>query len=775
MTEIQPIGAPFADRFSVEPFPLVANTVHTPLETHSFLPGLRPAPEIVPAPQPLYESPAPVALAHTPTVEGIIFDESKQVWREKTGHDYLTVNDHMPPGMIGDFDRKAFDVTPQTVSADRTPRNIRETVSNVWNAAKDRVRGLMPHFDKKARVALSGVATLAALAACGGAVQPGFTPEVSMAQTPTTATLPTKEPTIAATLFVSPTPPASPSPEPLPRPSATPDFSIEPVKLEVGMSMVQELSKTESGKVFLARVDALAAALVSTRANVLDNFDVSQATDPSTNQSVYTYANVRPGGGFGGFSVTSGLDTGAFFGPDIKEFKSKPGDPSNTQYPVLLLDGKEFVVSTSFARTVAGDTVTKIVPSLFAREFTAVNANGVVLAKASMDIDASPIRNKEGKPLPDWKLVDANGAVINSSTGITSTAAVTKSTGIEQSTGITNTPPLSTTAEASIPLTDTTKTITTTVPPPTAESATPVTVTGHLSVTVTPPPDVLTSTEKLTSTVLTEIKRTEGDKETTYTFNPKESGGVGKVSMLNITFADGKTGRPDFTPKALDGFNKMTLSALVINQQLAKNGVLPKPEEMPALLAKLQEDITANKPIDLNMALAKAGTDTLSPNPTILQPKNGAIEIAVVDADNPPPGCTAIKVGESNDKTPYNVVVCTEGNMVYLGVDLSNIVPQYKANAGRTSAVTSAWLREISGSQMVLARMGDLTPEKTGKDDGGKTIGNTDDPLYEAADWAASLRSKVPSKEISHLFPSYETFDHFDQGKLVMEAAFKVE
>jgi len=314
-------------------------------------------------------------------------------------------------------------------------------------------------------------------------------------------------------------------------------------------------------------------------------------------------------------------------------------------------------------------------------------------------------------------------------------------------------------------------------------SATPFTTTATVTAPITGS-ETLTRTE-LAPTILTEIQRSEGVSDTTYRLNAKESGGVGQISIANITFKDGMTARPDFTPKAVAGLSDMTLAALVINQSLSvRNGGLPNPEDMPALLAALKSNIAANKPIELNMVrVSDPGTFKLMPYPTRLQPIGGALNIKVVDADNPqglPPDCDIITTGTNTvDGTLLNVIACVGENTIYLGVDPSVVRATYNSNDNKPVAVTSSWLIKAPESLMSLAMVGATNPYRIAKNqsDGGALFGTQgSDPTSAAADWGAPLRGKEPTKSISKLFPGLEKFVHKgDDGKYVIDAIFKVQ
>lgn len=194
--------------------------------------GIHPAPAPVELPHQYYESPVALGPAHpSKAMGGAIFDQSIGTWRPRTGLDVATTTTGLPPGMEGDFVRTAeqrgqiaaeLEARQQKESfaalsgseqlsvkvydlvraAERVPQNIRKVVTTVWEQAN----GLIPRINTKFNVALSAAASMAALAACGGALpkSPEPTPTPRIVQT-----VDVVKPTATATTpFETPTPPA---------------------------------------------------------------------------------------------------------------------------------------------------------------------------------------------------------------------------------------------------------------------------------------------------------------------------------------------------------------------------------------------------------------------------------------------------------------------------------------------------------------------------------------------------------------------------------------
>jgi hypothetical protein len=303
------------------------------------------------------------------------------------------------------------------------------------------------------------------------------------------------------------------------------------------------------------------------------------------------------------------------------------------------------------------------------------------------------------------------------------------------------------------------------------------TVTGTVatpepSLTPVPSPDA-------TPTILKEFKRVEGAGETTYILNPKESGGISKISIPNINLKNGETARADFDPQALAGINDIALSALVINERLAAGKSVPNPEEMPALLAALRADIAANKPIPVTLArpqfedkfvLVPAGVVTL-------QPQNGAVSVRIVDSDAPPSlpsGCSAVVTGRSiSTGSPAHTLACVSGSEIILGVDPTQAGVTYAANNGNRLAVPTEWVSQLSRAAIYLARQGEINERKVKGSDGGNTFGNPNTSVTNLqADWEAFSRNENTSLAIPLALPRYQTFLDRQEGKPVIHAAF---
>ncbi len=573
---------------------------------------------------------------------------------------------------------------------------------------------------RRNRTLATGAAALAAasfLSACGGAAQPGLTPKVEYAPTSTAAPTATRiEPT--ATIFASPTPPATLRPPEI-RPSVTPDPNT------LSKITFAQFEKMQGAAPLVGALRAF-----SDTRRIGANFDAAgkptfDGVDLSIASQVDAQGKVKPEGSFPYFTVKNGPDSGVvqrgtFYAPAFDAEQNPDGSFAFKFYekedPVVLLP-------TTLQKLLGVSDAIRVVPDLRNGRFSVVrlsadgNPADVVAWTSLLNFDHLT---------PDqmvWVRPNNEAPPIKPSTGITPT----------------------------------------------------VDVTGTAPITGS---ETLTRTE-LAPTILTEIQRSEGVSDTTYRLNTKESGGVRQISIANITFADGKTARPDFTPKALKGLSDMTLSALVINQSLSTTGNLPDSEDMPRLLEELKKDIAAGKAVDLNMVRVEPGTFVLKPYPTKLQPKDGGINIEIVDADGAklPQDCDRITLGTNTDGTAMHTVVCAIGNTVYLGIDSSNVRPSYNANAGSPTSVTTPWTRGLGQAQMGLAMIGRVTEKRLGKgrSDGGSLYGTGGaNPVDAGSDWAAFLRGTTPTEPISRLMPNFQTFANIVDGKQDINAKFNI-
>jgi len=719
--------------------PSIDHAVMTVPGNHTRLPGIHPAPAPVELPHPYYESPVALGPAHpSKAMGGAIFDQSIGTWRPRTGLDVASKATGLPAGMEGKFiptpayaaqleaeampqltpeDRIASGVYDIVKWAEDAPQNIRDAVTAAWDSAK----GWIPRINTKFKVALSLSASAYALAACGGAApQPVSTPEIRYAATSTAVPTATRiEPT--ATIFASPTPQATLRPPEI-RPSVTPDPNT------LSKITFAQLETMPSAAPLIGALRALSDTRL-----IAANFDVSgrptfAGVDLSIASQVDAQGKVKAEGSFPYFTVKDGPDTGvvqkgAFYAPAFDAEQNPDGSFVFKFYenekPVVLLP-------TTLQKLLGVSDAIQVMPDL---------KNGR-LSVVRLDKDGRPADLVASTSILNFDHLTPDQMVWDKPNN--PTPPIKPTAGITPTTGVTDTAPIT-------------------------------------------PGNFITEAVGYQPSILTEIKRAEGVSETTYTLNPRESGGVGQISIANITFKDGMTARPDFTPKAVAGLSDMTLAALVINQSLSATRNLPNPEDMPALLAALKKDIASNKPIELNMVRsASPGTIKLLPYSTRLQPRGGALNVKVVDADNPqdlPPDCDVITTGNNFDGTPLHVIACVGGNTVYLSVDPSNVRPGYDANAGSSIAVMTTWLLGVAESQMALAKVGNVTEARLGKgkSDGGSTFGTRgSNPSSAASDWSAPLQGKEPTEAISKLFPKLETFTHKDKGSYIDDAAFKV-
>jgi hypothetical protein len=689
---------------------------------------------------------------------GAIFDQSIGTWRPRTGLDVATTTTGLPPGMEGDFVRTAeqrgqiaaeLEARQQKESfaalsgseqlsvkvydlvraAERVPQNIRKVVTTVWEQAN----GLIPRINTKFNVALSAAASMAALAACGGALpkSPEPTPTPRIVQT-----VDVVKPTATATTpFETPTPPAV-------------------TKEQLANVLIQQDTYTadvvESWKGDMTPTQLLARKVLKGELGPED--DAAEVRSMS-----YSMKNA---GGFSFDIAASASDQSkmriGFFSPDgslqmrdVRAVQEQNGTMSllMTQEGRTLviarrsLDGKAFVINPADA------------PGVIKR--IGENSPELSLGKDMIVIESLPTPEPKQPNLdllaflfPPQKAKAESPPTPGPTTGNVFSGTV------EARASAT---PLAATVTAS---------------PEARATVTGTVATPEPSLTPVPSPDA-------TPTILKEFKRVEGAGETTYILNPKESGGISKISIPNINLKNGETARADFDPQALAGINDIALSALVINERLAAGKSVPNPEEMPALLAALRADIAANKPIPVTLArpqfedkfvLVPAGVVTL-------QPQNGAVSVRIVDSDAPPSlpsGCSAVVTGRSiSTGSPAHTLACVSGSEIILGVDPTQAGVTYAANNGNRLAVPTEWVSQLSRAAIYLARQGEINERKVKGSDGGNTFGNPNTSVTNLqADWEAFSRNENTSLAIPLALPRYQTFLDRQEGKPVIHAAF---